>query len=85
KVVFIERLALKKITAAQLGIGLGLIVFSFVYDLLWSLFTHNASGDLASKLTNYNAGTFGVVGGLTPSVILALMTAVCAGMGEETL
>ena len=85
KVVFVERLGLTKITTAQLGIGLGLIVFSFAYDLAWSLFTHNASGDLASKLTNYNAGTFGVVGGLTPSVILALMTAVCAGMGEETL
>ena len=85
KVVFIERLALCKINAAQLGIGLGLIVFSFAYDLAWSVFTHNTSGDLASKLMNYNAGTFGVVGGLTPSVVLAVMTAVCAGMGEETL
>jgi Type II CAAX prenyl endopeptidase Rce1-like len=79
------RLGLTKISGVQLGIGGLLVVMSFLYDLLWSLYTHNASGDLATKLTNYNAGTFGVVGGMAPSVVLALMTAICAGMGEETL
>ncbi len=79
------RLGFRKPTLGQVGIGLGIIVFSFTYDLLWSLYTHNQSGDLGGKLMNYNAGTFGVVGGLAPSVVLALATAFCAGMGEETL
>ena len=79
------RLGFRKPTLPQVGIGLGIIVFSFTYDLIWSLFTHNASGDLGGKLLNYNSGTFGVVGGLAPSVVLALATAFCAGMGEETL
>ncbi|HEY9683764.1 MAG TPA: CPBP family intramembrane glutamic endopeptidase [Oculatellaceae cyanobacterium] len=85
KEVFVERLGFKRPTPAQIGIGLGLILFSFTYDLIWSLYTHNTSGDLGGKLLNYNAGTFGVVGGLAPSVVLALATAFCAGMGEETL
>lgn len=79
----LARLGLTKITKMQFGIGLSLIVMSFLYDLVWSLYTHNTSGDLATKLSNYNSGTFGVVGGLTPSVILALATAVCAGMGRR--
>jgi hypothetical protein len=79
------RLGYAKPTWAQVGIGLGIIVFTFVYDLVWSLYTHNSSADLGAKLLNYNAGTFGVVGGVTPSVILAIATAICAGMGEETL
>ncbi|MGH7486686.1 MAG: CPBP family glutamic-type intramembrane protease, partial [bacterium] len=37
------------------------------------------------KLSTYNSGTFSVMGGLMPSVILALATAVFAGIGEETL
>lgn len=80
-----QRLGLVKISSMQFGIGVALVVMSFSYDLIWSLYTHNTSGDLASKLSGYNSGTFGVVGGLAPSVVLALMTAVCAGMGEETL
>ncbi|MBI4533119.1 MAG: CPBP family intramembrane metalloprotease [Candidatus Melainabacteria bacterium] len=42
-------------------------------------------GDLASKLAGYNAGTFNAGGGLGPAVILALLTGICAGVGEETL
>lgn len=80
-----ERLGLVKPTAAQVGIGVGLIVFSFVYDFLWSILTHNLGGDLATKLATYNAGTFSVVGGFGPSLLLALATALFAGIGEETL
>lgn len=79
------RLGWVKPTLPQVGIGIGLVVFSFVYDLLWSLFTHNQGGDLASKLSSYNSGTFSVTGGFEAAVFLALATALCAGIGEETL
>lgn len=80
-----QRLGWVKPTLAQVGIGLGLVVFSFIYDLLWSYFTHNSGGDLASKLSAYNSGTFSAGGGFEAAVILALATAICAGIGEETL
>jgi len=82
----LERLAWVKPTWPQVGVGIGLIVFSFLYDALWAIYTHQLPGqDLASKLSSYNAGTFSVPGGFAPSVILALATALCAGIGEETL
>ncbi|HEY9786489.1 MAG TPA: CPBP family intramembrane glutamic endopeptidase, partial [Candidatus Obscuribacterales bacterium] len=80
-----KRLGWAKPTAPQVGIGLGLVVFSFLYDALWAVFSHQMGGDLATKLATYNAGTFSVVGGFGPSVILALATAIFAGVGEETL
>ncbi|HNB24132.1 MAG TPA: CPBP family intramembrane metalloprotease [Candidatus Melainabacteria bacterium] len=81
----IERLGWKKPTGKQVAIGLGLIVFSFFYDYLWSLYTHNTGQDMATKLAVYNSGTFSVVGGAEKSLILALATAIFAGVGEETL
>jgi len=79
------RLGWQKPTAQQVGIGLGLVAFSFLYDLLWSLYTHNAGGDMASQISGYNSGTFAVSGGMGSAVLLALATALCAGIGEETL
>ncbi len=80
------RLGWVKPTKKQVVIGISLIFFTFLYDYSWSIFTHRLGGqDLASKLSSYNAGTFSVVGGFAPSVILALATALCAGIGEETL
>jgi len=80
------RLGWVKPTNKQIGIGLALIVGSFLYDYLWSQITHNLPGqDLATKLSYYNSGTFTANGGLMPSAILALATALCAGIGEETL
>lgn len=81
----IDRLGWKKPTAKQVGIGLALVVFSFSYDYLWSLYTHQQGTDLATKLAVYNSGTFSVVGGADKSLILALATAIFAGVGEETL
>ncbi|PWU02458.1 MAG: hypothetical protein C5B53_01610 [Candidatus Melainabacteria bacterium] len=82
----LTRLGWVKPTWPQVGIGLAIIVFSFVYDALWAIYTHQLSGqDLASKLSAYNAGTFSTPGGFAPSVVLALATALCAGIGEETL
>lgn len=81
-----SRLALVKPTKAQIGIGIALIFLSFTYDALWAIYTHKLGGqDLATKLSFYNSGTFSVAGGFAPSVILALATALCAGIGEETL
>lgn len=79
------RLAWAKPTWVQVGIGVGLIVFAFTYDYVWSLFTHQMPGDLGGKLSNYNAGTFTAGGGFGSSIILALAVALCAGIGEETL
>jgi hypothetical protein len=82
----LTRLGWVKPTWQQVGIGLAIVVFSFVYDALWAIYTHGLSGqDLASKLSQYNAGTFNTPGGFAPSVVLALATALCAGIGEETL
>lgn len=82
----LPRLALVKPTKIQIGIGLALIVISFTYDALWALYTHHLGGqDLATKLSFYNSGTFTAAGGFGPSVLLALATALCAGIGEETL
>jgi membrane protease YdiL (CAAX protease family) len=41
--------------------------------------------DIATKLAIYNSGTFSVVGGAEKSLVLALATAIFAGVGEETL
>ena len=81
----IKRLGWEKPTAKQVFIGLALIVFSFGHDYLWSLFTHAMGNDIATKLAIYNSGTFSVVGGADKSLILALATAIFAGVGEETL
>ncbi len=80
-----KRLGWDKPTWVQVAIGVGLIFFTFAYDYLWSLWTHQAGGDLASQLTHYNSGTFSAGGGLGPSFLLALFTGICAGVGEETL
>ena len=41
---------------------------------------------MATKISSYNSGTFAVDGtDFTGSLILALATALCAGIGEETL
>lgn len=81
-----KRLGWEKPKLAHVGIGLGLVVFSFCYDLVWSLVTHAAPGqDMATKLSGYNSGTFASGADLSASIILALATAICAGVGEETL
>jgi len=79
------RLGWQKPTWTQVGIGVLLIFMTFAYDYLWSLFTHQSPGDMASKLSNYNSGTFTAGGGAGSSLILALATGLCAGIGEETL
>ncbi len=79
------RLGWQKPTVQQVGIGLGLVAFSFLYDLIWSLYTHAGAGDMATQISGYNSGTFSVTGGMGSAVVLALATALCAGIGEETL
>jgi hypothetical protein len=81
----LTRLGWVKPTGAQVGIGILIIFGSFLYDYLWSLAAGGMHQDLGAKLAMYNGGTFSVVGGFVPSIILALATALCAGIGEETL
>lgn len=81
-----KRLGWEKPTWTHVGIGLLLIIFSFAYDLCWSLYTHGlANQDLATKLSGYNSATFTSVEGLGMAVVMALATAIFAGVGEETL
>jgi hypothetical protein len=78
------RLGWEKPTLTQVGIGFGLIAFTFAFDLVWSFFTHDRAGNMASQISGYNSGTFAATG-LGSAVVLALATALCAGIGEETL
>src|SRR5262249_43995025 len=64
------RLGWKRPTLAHVGIGISLIVFSFVYELVWSLYTHGLPDqDLAMKLSQYNSGTFAAGGDFGAAVI----------------
>lgn len=81
-----KRLGWERPALKHVGIGILLVVFSFVYDLVWSIYSHGLPGqDLATKLSAYNSGTFTVGNELGTSVLVALFVAVCAGVGEETL
>lgn len=81
-----KRLGWEKPTLAHVGIGLLLVVFSFCYDLVWSLYTHSLPGqDMATKLSGYNSATFAAGPDFGTSILIALATAICAGVGEETL
>lgn len=80
-----KRLGWEKPSMAQVGIGLGLVGFSFAYDLVWSLYTHGLDQDLATKLSAYNSGTFLSSDNFGIAVMMALATAIFAGVGEETL
>ncbi len=82
----LARIGWVKPTWKHVAIGVGLVVFSFCYDLVWAYYTHgSADADMASKISNYNSTTFGASDNFSASVILALATAIFAGVGEETL
>ncbi len=81
-----QRLGWVNPTKAQIGIGLILVLFCFVYNALWIIYTHNwGRQDLATNLSYYNCNTFTMAGQFVPSIILALVLTACAGIGEETL
>jgi hypothetical protein len=79
------RVGWAKPTWKHVALGIFLIFVTFGYDYVWSLFTHHMEGELAPKLSSYNAGTFTAGGGFGSSLMLAIFTGVCAGVGEETL
>ncbi len=82
----ITRLGWLKPSWTHVAIGLGLVLFSFCYDLVWAYYTHgSADADMASKISSYNSNTFSASDNFSASVILALATAIFAGVGEETL
>jgi hypothetical protein len=97
--VVLQRLGIVKPSGKQVLIGIGILAGSLFYDYLWSLLTHQLPGDLAGKLTHYNTAAFGssvagsagsgaAAGGgaaVQGSLVLALATGLCAGIGEETL
>lgn len=82
----VTRLGWLKPSWTHVAIGVGLVVFSFAYDFVWALYTHgSADADMASKISSYNSTTFSASDNLSASIILALATAIFAGVGEETL
>lgn len=81
----LARLGLVKPQPWMVGLALLGVVATFAYDYLWSLVTHPMQGGMEGKLTNYNLGAFDTGGGAGPSVLLAISTALCAGIGEEVL
>lgn len=81
----LARLGLESPKGWQVGVALLAVIGTFAYDYLWSLYTHSLQGGMEGKLTNYNLGAFDTGGGAAPSALLALSTALCAGVGEEVL
>lgn len=81
----LARLGLVKPQPWMVGLALLGVVATFAYDYSWSLVTHPMQGGMEGKLTNYNLGAFDTGGGAGPSVLLAISTALCAGIGEEVL
>ena len=82
----LRRLGLTKPSPLQIGIGIFLIFASFYFDALWAIYTHRLAGqDLATELSYYNSATFTIAGSFVPSVILAMLITLCAGIGEEVL
>lgn len=80
-----QRLGWTKPTPAQIGIGILMIFGSFFYEYLWSIYASSMHQDLGAKLAMYNSGTFGMAGSFGPAILIALATAIFAGIGEETL
>ena len=82
----LRRLGLVKPTGAQVLLGVAGIFLTFIYDYLWSTYTHSQAGiGYAGKLTNFNEGTFTPGGAPMPALFVASATGLCAGLGEETL
>lgn len=80
---FVQRLGWQKPTLRQVGIAMGLVAFSMAFDALWSMHSHTTAG-AASQISAYNAGTFAAPK-MEDAMLLAVATALCAGIGEETL
>ncbi len=81
-----QRLSLLKPNRWQIGLGILLVLASFVYEAYWTIYTHSmGQDDLATTLSYYNSATFTLAGPFLPSVILALLTTLFAAIGEEVL
>jgi membrane protease YdiL (CAAX protease family) len=81
-----RRLNLTKPGLLEIGVGIFLIFAGFFYDGLWAIFKHHLAGqDLATQLSGYTGSTFTVAGAFIPSVILALIITLFAGISEEIL
>lgn len=78
------RLGLVKPKAWHIGIAVLTVAGTIAYDALWGIYHNGPQPGIGQKLAQYNAGTFSA-SGAGGAGILALATAVCAGIGEETL
>lgn len=79
------RLGIVKPQGWHYGIAFLALLGTFVYDYIWSIYTGTPQSGVGAKLGQYNSGTFSAGGGAGPAAFLAIATAVCAGIGEETL
>lgn len=81
----LKRLGIVKPKPAHFIVALLIVFGTFLYDYMWSQIAGGMHQDLGAKLAQYNSGTFMAGGGMVASLVLALTTALCAGIGEETL
>lgn len=82
-----QRLGLVKPTGIHVLIGIALILVTFAYDAIWAGYTHQHTGDIGGKLSDYNTGSFdtGRPESVGAAALLAAGTALFAGIGEEVL
>jgi len=79
------RLSIVKPGRKELLIGTALCFFTFFYDYVWSLFTHDAAGGgaLASVMKNFNLGSYSGTGDAGTAFFLAAGIGIIAGVEEE--
>lgn len=82
-----RRLGLVKPRFSHVAIALGLVVFTFVYDWIWSIYTHApmAGSTYAGVMTKFNEGSYLRGGGSGDAFVQALTTGLTAGLEEEIL
>ncbi|HEY9789095.1 MAG TPA: CPBP family intramembrane glutamic endopeptidase [Candidatus Obscuribacterales bacterium] len=81
----LRRLGIVKPEPWHYGVAFFTLIGTFVYDYVWSLYTGTPQAGIGVKLGQYNTGTFSAGGGAGPAALLSVATAICAGIGEETL
>jgi hypothetical protein len=79
------RLSVVKPGRKEFLLGTALCFFTFFYDYVWSLFTHDASGGgaLATVMKNFNVGSYSGSGDAATAFFLAAGIGIIAGVEEE--
>ncbi len=85
----LERLRIVKPGAKEIGVALLIVLFTFIYDMGWSAFTHASThaGAYSTLMNKYNLTSFlaAANGGLASALFISLWVALMAGIEEEVL